>query len=255
MVSGSTNHRRRNSIEGLTRPDPREYVQQILAWAICWPWNLVWTVCVYNPFRYVGEFVVKEFGSALDEISSGQFREIESDLSIDELRASNRPAMPTSMRDVDTSKATIHSTAQPVLTESNSAEPQTSAESVEQPGVENTHVAAADVAKNDIVVVDDDVSTVASNHAEAVTKQDAELYEPASPMWVPPFERESARDAWSGASNAETEWTLSTGAGDKKTDADQPADPWLLKHNGSGNKDAASTQPGQNGHRRNNGRS
>ncbi|MBI1312903.1 hypothetical protein GC176_16560 [bacterium] len=68
------------SCDTLARPDPRLNASQIIAWAICWPWNLLWTLCVYNPFRYVIEFVVQEFHSTLDEISSGRFRDIEDDL-------------------------------------------------------------------------------------------------------------------------------------------------------------------------------
>lgn len=70
-------------IEGLTKPDPKERAAQIVAWAIGWPWNVVWALCVYNPFRYAGEFLLQELQSALFEISNGQFSEIERDLSLE----------------------------------------------------------------------------------------------------------------------------------------------------------------------------
>ncbi len=64
----------------LTVPDPKLNASQILAWAICWPWNLLWTVCAYNPIFWLIEVAVREFRSGLEEISSGQFREIEREL-------------------------------------------------------------------------------------------------------------------------------------------------------------------------------
>ena len=82
----------RHCIDGLTKPDPREYASQIVAWAICWPWNLVWTLCVNNPFRYLIEFGFQEIRAAFDEISSGQFESIERDLLLDdETRSSSQP--------------------------------------------------------------------------------------------------------------------------------------------------------------------
>lgn len=85
MVPGYDPSQARTSLAGLTKPDPKERAAQIVAWAICWPWNLVWTLCVYNPFRYVGEFLLREIQSALFEISNGQFRSIERDLTIEPL--------------------------------------------------------------------------------------------------------------------------------------------------------------------------
>lgn len=64
----------------LPHPDPHVNAPQILAWAICWPWNLLWTVFAYNPLRYFVEFAVTEFRTALQEISSGQFRDIQNEL-------------------------------------------------------------------------------------------------------------------------------------------------------------------------------
>jgi len=85
MVPGYDPGQARTSLAGLTKPDPKEQAAQIVAWAICWPWNLVWTLCVYNPFRYVGEFLLREIQSALFEISNGQFRSIERDLTLEPL--------------------------------------------------------------------------------------------------------------------------------------------------------------------------
>lgn len=83
MVPGYDQRQARTGLTGLTKPDPREKVAQIAAWAVYWPWNLVWTIFVYNPLRYFGEFLLKEIQSALFEISNGQFRSIERDLSLD----------------------------------------------------------------------------------------------------------------------------------------------------------------------------
>ncbi len=85
MVPGYDPGQARATLAGLTKPDPKERAAQIVAWAICWPWNLAWTLCVYNPFRYVGEFLLRELQSALFEISNGQFRSIERDLTLDPL--------------------------------------------------------------------------------------------------------------------------------------------------------------------------
>ncbi len=85
MAPGYDQHQARAGLAGLTKPDPKDRSAQIVAWAICWPWNLVWTICVYNPFRYVAEFLLKEIQSALFEISNGQFSSIEQDLTLDPL--------------------------------------------------------------------------------------------------------------------------------------------------------------------------
>jgi hypothetical protein len=96
MVSSTDPRHRPHSIEGLTKPDPREYASQIVAWAICWPWNLVWTLCVNNPFRYLIEFAFLEIRAAFDEISSGQFESIEKDLLLDDSPApETQPAYQT----------------------------------------------------------------------------------------------------------------------------------------------------------------
>jgi hypothetical protein len=65
---------------GLAVPDPKLNASQILAWVICWPWNVLWTVCAFNPVFWLIEVVVREFRSGLEEISTGQFREIEREL-------------------------------------------------------------------------------------------------------------------------------------------------------------------------------
>lgn len=79
MVTGTDLNRPR-TIEGITRPDPRHHYGQIIAWIVCWPWNMLWTFCVHNPFRYIGEFALHEIRSTLDEIATGEFSEIERDL-------------------------------------------------------------------------------------------------------------------------------------------------------------------------------
>ena len=83
MVPDYDSSQARTGIEGLTRPDPKDRAGQIVAWAICWPWNFVWTCFVYNPFRYIGEFLLKEIQSALFEISKRHFSAIERDLTLD----------------------------------------------------------------------------------------------------------------------------------------------------------------------------
>ena len=83
MVQGYDSRRARTGIDGLTKPDPKDHAAQIVAWAICWPWNVAWTCCVYNPFRYIGEFLLREIQSTLFEISNGQFSQIERDLTLD----------------------------------------------------------------------------------------------------------------------------------------------------------------------------
>ena len=85
MVPGYDQRQARTGLAGLTKPDPKDQAAQIVAWAICWPWNLVWTICVYNPFRYIAGFLLKEIQSALFEISNGQFSSIEQDLTLDPL--------------------------------------------------------------------------------------------------------------------------------------------------------------------------
>ena len=79
MVTG-TDPTRPRTIEGITRPDPRSHYGQIVAWIVCWPWNLMWTFCIHNPFRYICEFVLREIQSTLDEIATGEFSQIERDL-------------------------------------------------------------------------------------------------------------------------------------------------------------------------------
>lgn len=85
MVPGNDLRQARTEIQGLTRPDPVDQAMRIVAWAICWPWSVVWTLCVYNPFRYIAEFVLREIQSALFDISNGQFRAIEKDLTLEPL--------------------------------------------------------------------------------------------------------------------------------------------------------------------------
>jgi hypothetical protein len=65
---------------------------------ICWPWNLVWTLLVHNPLRHMVQFAVVEVRATLDEISSGEFKEIERDLAISEY-APVRPTAACSLAD------------------------------------------------------------------------------------------------------------------------------------------------------------
>lgn len=79
MVTG-TDLTRPRTIEGITRPDPRNHYGQIISWVICWPWNLLWTFFVHNPFRYICQFALHEIHSTLDEIATGEFSEITRDM-------------------------------------------------------------------------------------------------------------------------------------------------------------------------------
>ncbi len=78
-MATSSDHGRIGS-SGLAVPDPGLNASQILAWVICWPWNVLWTVCAFNPAFWLIEVAVREFRSGLEEISTGQFREIEREL-------------------------------------------------------------------------------------------------------------------------------------------------------------------------------
>ena len=78
----------------MTRPDPREHAGQIVAWAICWPWNLLWTLVVYNPLRYVLRFLFHEIRSTLDEIATGEFSDIERELNENEFAETDRRVAP-----------------------------------------------------------------------------------------------------------------------------------------------------------------
>ena len=83
MVTGSSSPSGRHDVEAVLKPDPLRFVGRLLGWIICWPWDLFWALCMQNPFRYLFGFAVQEVRAALDEITSGEFREIEQDLCID----------------------------------------------------------------------------------------------------------------------------------------------------------------------------
>ena len=83
MVTGSSLSLGRHDAEVVLKPDPLRFVGRILSWIICWPWDLFWALCMQNPLRYLFGFAVQEVRAALDEITSGEFREIEQDLSLD----------------------------------------------------------------------------------------------------------------------------------------------------------------------------
>jgi len=121
MVPGYDQRQARTGLAGLTKPDPKDRAAQIVAWAICWPWNLAWTICVYNPFRYIAEFLLKEIQSALFEISNGQFSAIEQDLTLDPLPPPYPIPAPQPQQTETATKASIEVTnvsAQPVDDES-----------------------------------------------------------------------------------------------------------------------------------------
>jgi hypothetical protein len=127
MVPGYDSRRARTGIEGLTKPDPKDRAAQIVAWAICWPWNVVWTFCVYNPFRYIGEFLLREIQSALFEISNGQFSEIERDLTLEP----SPPPFPIRQ---------AHRAPQPAALETASSSDERTSIPVEQPRTISEHV-------------------------------------------------------------------------------------------------------------------
>jgi hypothetical protein len=79
-----TNSKVHQDMDAVTRPDPRTYSPRILCWILFWPWNLAWSVCVNNPFRYMGQFIVRLIRSTFEEISSGEFKSIEAELSLDQ---------------------------------------------------------------------------------------------------------------------------------------------------------------------------
>jgi hypothetical protein len=82
------------TIEGITRPDHLgHHYGQIIAWVICWPWNLLWILVVHNPFRYICEFALHEIQSTLDEIATGEFSEITRDLEERAPRATAPPVV------------------------------------------------------------------------------------------------------------------------------------------------------------------
>ncbi len=83
MVTGSSSSSGRHDAEAVLKPDPLRFVGRLVGWVICWPWDLFWALCMQNPFRYLFGFAVQEIRVALDEITSGEFREIEQDLSLD----------------------------------------------------------------------------------------------------------------------------------------------------------------------------
>lgn len=201
MVPGYDQRQARTGLAGLTKPDPKERAAQIVAWAICWPWNIVWTFCVYNPLRYVGEFLLKELYSALFEISRGQFSSIEQDLSLDS-PAPLYPAPKKQPPENDAAHATAVSVeitnvaAQPAITdveqpdtEATTAEPTTeatsSAPSIAETATETTTVefAEPEVAKS---------SDPQEQTATPVTLELPEEEQPEEPIEGLPAESELA---------------------------------------------------------------
>jgi hypothetical protein len=96
-----TNSTVRQELDTVTRPDPLTYAPKILCWILFWPWNLAWSVCVNNPFRYTGHVVVKLIRSTFEEISTGEFKNIEAELSLDQsVTAPAAPVVPTALEPV-----------------------------------------------------------------------------------------------------------------------------------------------------------
>ena len=92
----------RRDMESVTRPDPHKHATEILCWILFWPWNLVWSICVNNPFPLMGRFVVRLIKSTFEEISSGEFKKIEAELAIEPARL----ALPLEERQVYIAPAT-----------------------------------------------------------------------------------------------------------------------------------------------------
>jgi len=207
MVPGYDQRQARTGLAGLTKPDPKDRAAQIVAWAICWPWNLVWTICVYNPFRYIARFLLKEIQSALFEISNGQFSSIEQDLTLDPLPPPHPIPAPQPQQTEAATTASIDITsvvAQPVNDESpavadsvpeeqsvaGSASAQSisietatanSVESIPQTNAENEQVASA--TPTNLPVAPDDLP---GNSPEQVKAELAEDGSPDSYNWAPP---------------------------------------------------------------------
>lgn len=132
-----TNSTDRRDIDSVTRPDPLTYAPKILCWIIFWPWNLVWSVFVNNPFRYMGQFIVKVIRSTFEEISSGEFKKIEAELSLEPPPIPTNVAPTTNSRSVTPSYIAPSIAAAPttLVTPSANSRPVSSTTNVEQPNV------------------------------------------------------------------------------------------------------------------------
>lgn len=100
MVTTSDIRSPGQDVDSVTRPNPRMNAEQILVWMICWPWSLVWTLLVHNPLRHVVQFAFVEVLTTLEEISCGEFQEIERDLTM-----SDPPPVPHATADRPANKS------------------------------------------------------------------------------------------------------------------------------------------------------
>lgn len=84
MVTGSKPSSTRHDVEAVLKPDPRRFAPRILGWIICWPWDMLCSLIANNPVQLIVIFLATEIRAALDEITQGEFKDIEQDLVIDE---------------------------------------------------------------------------------------------------------------------------------------------------------------------------
>lgn len=92
MVTGSNFSSNRRDVEAVLKPDPRRFAARIIGWIVCWPWDLLGELIVNNPFKLIFGIAATEVRAAFDEITYGEFRDIERDLELDEPRES-KPAV------------------------------------------------------------------------------------------------------------------------------------------------------------------
>lgn len=91
MVTGSKSSSTRADVEAVLKPDPRRFAPRILGWIICWPWDVLCSLIANNPLQLMLIFLAKEIRAGLDEITQGEFRDIERDLTFDEPAPVLRP--------------------------------------------------------------------------------------------------------------------------------------------------------------------
>lgn len=171
--------RARNGVDGLTRPDPREQTAQIVSWAICWPWSVVWTFCVYNPFRYIGEFVLREIQTALYEISQSEFTGIERDLALDP------PPFPLRESEATERQAMVKQAAAPA------SENQASAPAVPPPESQpdqapEQHPAPVDNSAAVAIATDEPAEDAPAAQPQMMPQQSPDAQSPAPVTWSPP---------------------------------------------------------------------
>ncbi len=96
MVTGSKPTSTRADVEAVLKPDPRRFAPRILSWILCWPWDMLCSLIANNPLQLMVIFVAKEVRAGLDEITQGEFKDIEQDLIFDEpsVKPAPEPIMP-----------------------------------------------------------------------------------------------------------------------------------------------------------------